>query len=785
MSIRKLLLVCVSVFVVSSSNLLAATQAPVVKITKVRTEKLDSIGHHFSTYINLQVEKSNINSWKLGCYWVKLLTPFEDPTFKMKIYNTVNPKDSAVLKYISSKKNNSLSAGYVSVIGPASPYTLKAGNSYEIALTNSNQWAPKVLSYMPQSFYMLYSDEAGKTEIMNIVTKPSAYIIGGYDAKEIAGQIAEHNKNNLINSSNLGHPIADKLDIVPTPVSIIETGGTFKIPKIITVYTSDKAVTNNAVLLVNSIFQNVKESNTVSKSVINFKKIENYKLIDNNPEGYQLTINKDGITVSAQYAPGFFYGIETLRNLIYTTKGNMPCLKITDYPRFKYRGIALDTCRHFFEISTIEKLIDVMAAQKINTLHLHLGDDEGWRLELKGMDFLIKGSTRGIAKGSDSPPARMVQANLTITNYKDFNPTNKMIKSHFAYANTLYKGYYTEKQIKALIKYANEREITIIPEIDFPGHSRALVYSAPNIFINKEDKSKYLSNQGYNDDVLPVCLYDKDTPQGKKFTKTINKIVEKVANLFSGQTTVYNNPNEVSVGGDEVSPLAWTNDPDATGEWKDLNALEKSIYFFRQLQKCTDVTMSGWQQFVQLNDGKIIKSIAVPGKKSGHVWVWDLNTNGIPNAIKLAKNGYPTVLAFANDTYFDLTYTPNKWEPGYNWAGSYLDTHAALRSAADSLKVINKLPEEYRKYILGVEGTLWSENIVNARHLFYKALPKMTGLSEAAWSPDSITVSKNYKIDWKSLTGRLGTDQSGFLGYLSNTFNVKYRGYPNGISKEL
>ncbi len=457
-------------------------------------------------------------------------------------------------------------------------------------------------------------------------------------------------------------------------------------------------------------------------------------------------------------------------------------MKIIDYPRFSYRGVLLDTARHYFRVEEITNLIDVMAALKLNTLHIHLSDDEGWRLELgKNLEDLVNGSQRGFHNSSMLTPEMFIQANLDISNYKN----GQLIENNYSHADNSYKGIYSREDIKRIVDYANFRNITVIPEIDLPGHARALVFSMPKIMINKEDKSQYISVQGYSDDVLPIPLYNKS----KKFTDTINTIITEITKLFDNQNTEYALNNEVSVGGDEVSAGAWTNDKSSTGKWKNLSALEKSQYFFKLLQNATQVKMSGWQQFIQMDNGQINSEITVKPENSGHVWVWattgDETSGGIEQAKVLANSNYSVVLAFADNNYFDLTYTPDKWEPGFYWAGSFLDTNSALRSAYSSLQVINGLKEEKQNNIKGLEGTLWSENIPTYNHLMYMGFPKMTGLAEAAWSPSTITTDSNGKINWLSLTSRLGNDNKKFLGYLNEKFGIIYRGYPNGISLEV
>jgi len=505
-----------------------------------------------------------------------------------------------------------------------------------------------------------------------------------------------------------------------------------------------------------------------------------------NPEGYSIKIQNNQITIASATSTGVFYGIQTLRQL-WAQSRTLPAMWINDAPRFKHRGILLDTARHYFSVNHINKLIDAMAAMKLNTLHIHFSDDEGWRLAINALSktALMLASTRGYVEGSINPAALYLQSNFDLTNYKNFNPkTNRLIIPTYPTADTKYKGIYTEKQIKQLIKYANARRITIIPEIDFPGHASALVHAMSNIFINPLDKSKYISVQGFYQDVLPICLYNQSNTRAKKFTKLINKIIVDINRLFQHQTTLYYKP-EVSLGGDEVSHDAWTNDYSCQGNWVNMNALTKSQFFFKELQKANpDILISGWQEAVQLDNSDIGKS-ALNSGITGHIWVWAPSNKGIKQAQILAKAGYPTILAFADNLYFDLTYQPGIWQPGLYWAGSFVDTHAALYASVNANKVLDGLSINAQRHILGLEGALWSENTVNSRHLLYMALPKMAGLAESAWSsPITITNKKN-QIAWQSLALRLGSDNKGFLGYLHKITCIIYRGYPKGMSDKI
>jgi hexosaminidase len=410
-----------------------------------------------------------------------------------------------------------------------------------------------------------------------------------------------------------------------------------------------------------------------------------------------------------------------------------------------------------------------MATHKLNTLHIHFSDDEGFRLTLDQYPTLRSiGSRRGF--GQMIAPMVFLQANLDKT-YTGKRP--------YPYADTIYAHSYSKSDIKKLIAYANVRKITIIPEIDLPGHAHALIKSLPNSFVDPSDHSKFASVQGYTHDVLPICTYNTNISVGPKFTKDINIIVKKIAEMFDGQTSLYALHNEISVGGDEVSSDAWTDDASCQGDLSKLKALDKEHYFFHQLALNNhDILFSGWQQLVQ-NDDISLGYPIVSSLQTGHIWVWSKAKQGIDQAVNLAKNNYGLVLTFADQTYFDLTYTADIDEPGFTWATDYSDTYAALSSSLSAEAILNRIPKAAQKAnLLGIEGSLWSENLATYEHLIYMALPKMAGLAEASWSP-----AKN--IDWRNFSKRLGCGDSGFLYYLNKLYAIHYRGYPNGISLEI
>jgi len=210
--------------------------------------------------------------------------------------------------------------------------------------------------------------------------------------------------------------------------------------------------------------------------------------------------------------------------------------------------------------------------------------------------------------------------------------------------------------------------------------------------------------------------------------------------------------------------------------------LAKSQLFLERLaNNNSDLLVSGWQQLVQNPDGSFNKEIIGSGQ-TGHIWVWDPSSSGVKNAAKLATKNYPTVLAFADKTYFDLAYTPSMYEHGFTWAGNNNGSYTVLSSAITANETLSQTKNQQN--ILGLEGALWSENLASADHLFYMALPKLPALAEAAWSPAHAT-SRETKLNWQSLTNRLGCGTDGFLSYLNKIYQVNYRGYPNGINKEI
>ena len=727
----------------------AATAAPLLDITSVTVspDQTRAATPTFSTEIDFQAKRT-LTHWALGFYSPRTLKQLGTINPDLTLQLCQNGQHCVPLQIVSDAKHaNFVSTGYAQLLKPVNPNaTLQAGARYQVKLQHSNQGLPANYSSMPQNFFVVQNAETSMPHVSDIPTSIRVLHLKGYQQTQVNQQIAAHQQQVLTASMALptapGQRFALRNHLIPTPahITLPANAAPFRVtPTLRVAY--DQASIAARVQVINRYLHKLNTAVTLTKATqgrpadISIH-LRNTPLFQHHPSGYHLVISAHHIILTAAHDSGVFYGLITLSQLLYRHPHHLPAVSITDYPRFRYRGVLLDSARHYFTVAQIKQLLDAMAAQKLNVLHWHLSDDEGFRLHLAALNTIEnhRASTRGFVSGSSNPAAMFSQANVDISNHQGQLADGMLLRPKYAHANTVYGGYYRRAQIRALIRYANVRNITVIPELDFPGHARALVQAAPLIFHNPRDKSHYISVQGYSHDVLPVCTFNGSN----LFSLTMLRIIRDTTTLFAHQTTALS-LREFSVGGDEVSANAWTQDASCTGPWQSLTALQKSLRFFTELSRALPgIKFSGWQQAVQLDDGSLDPN-SMPAKRMGHVWVWNTTANGIKQAQTLIQHGYPTVLAFADDSYFDLAYSPDKWSPGFTWATPFSDTASALKLALDASRVEQGITKKNQGNLRGVEGTLWSENLMNFRHLSYMAFPKMLGLAEAAWAPSEVT----------------------------------------------
>ena len=524
---------------------------------------------------------------------------------------------------------------------------------------------------------------------------------------------------------------AQRISIIPEPASIEERTGNFYInhqTKIID-KTGDSLVAQTIQLFINELSSLINihlhvdagvEKNNIS-IYINPNKISN-------AEAYGLQINKDNIIITAATAAGVLYAFETLKQLLpgdlnTTVKQYaIPCCLIKDSPQYAYRGMHLDVSRHFFTTAFIKQYLDILAAFKINVFHWHLTDSHGWRLEIKQYPKLISiGAWRADRTGIPMTIAKPTQPGEPAT----------------------YGGFYTQEEVKDIIHYAMQRNITVIPEIEMPGHCTAAIIAYPQ-FGDLNNSVPLLMPCGYEGDLKHNFCAGYDSTY-----IFLQNILTEVMTLFPSKY--------IHIGGDEVRPEPWMNCPRCQKKMQ-----EKGLTTVKQLQAyftsridsfitANGKTMMGWDEITGANITKTSVSVS-----------W----HGESKAIEAANKGNATVMTPYWYTYFDFYQSDPQLEPDITYA----------RLQLDSVYQFNPMPPsftgEQQKFILGGQGCLWTENIPTPQRVEYMLLPRLLALSEALWTPAK---AKNYKrFIEKTEMQFMRFDKQG-ISYARSMYNVNIR----------
>ena len=433
--------------------------------------------------------------------------------------------------------------------------------------------------------------------------------------------------------------------------------------------------------------------NTVT---LNFERLD-YKL----PGAYNLTVDDQGVYIAGDNAAGVFYGLQTLLQLLPVSSipaspagrqypvslplrqaGSIqiPQLSINDYPRFEYRGMHFDVSRHFFPISYVKKYIDYLAAHKFNTFHWHLTDDQGWRIEIKKY-----------------PKLTSVGAWRSGTIIGRFPGTgNDSIR---------YGGFYTQEQIKEIVKYAGDRYITVLPEIDIPGHSMAALAAYPEFGTDSTYKYKVSETWGINGPFNNVL-----NPSEKTF-KFLEAVFDEVIKLFPSKY--------IHIGGDECSKTWWKQSAFCQKLIKDKNLKDEhglQSYIIQRIEKYINSKgrkIIGWDEILE---GGLAPNASV------------MSWRGEEGGIAAAKQGHDVVMTPSGFCYFDHSQT--KAEDSVT-IGGYLP----LETVYGYEPIPAALNESEAKHILGAQANLWTEYISNPAKVEYMLFPRMSALSEVLWSP--------------------------------------------------
>ena len=423
------------------------------------------------------------------------------------------------------------------------------------------------------------------------------------------------------------------------------------------------------------------------------------------PEGYRISVGPEGAWVRASDFNGFFYAIQTLKQMlppsIYGTKPDrradwrIPCCDISDAPRFGYRGLMLDCCRHFWSVDEVKKVLDVMAVFKLNRFHWHLSEDQGWRIQIDKYPRLTEvGSWRnGTMVGGDWD-------------------SNDGIR---------YGGYYTKDQIRDIIAYAAERGITIVPEIDLPGHMQAALASYPELGCKGSLPQPYevWTIWGVSKQVLNVG--------SEKTMQFLEDVLGEVADLFPGEY--------IHIGGDECPRDDWKTDPDCQAKIKELGLKDKDgVSAEARLQNYVTARM---QKFLAGKGKKIIgwdEILEGDLAEGATVMSW----RGTKGGIKAASMGYDVIMTPTTYCYLDYIQSADMEHEPFSITHQWETPETVGKSAITLEKIygyepLDEIPEEAQEHILGVQCNLWTEYIATPEHLEYMLFPRVLALSELQW----------------------------------------------------
>lgn len=426
-------------------------------------------------------------------------------------------------------------------------------------------------------------------------------------------------------------------------------------------------------------------------------------------ENYDLSMNQNQLLLVAEGNEGVFYGIETLIQLMpleRTVSGvlgdaelKIPCANIKDSPRYQWRGMHLDCSRHFFSKEEVKRYLDYLAMYKFNVFHWHLTDDQGWRIEIKKYPLLTTiGSQR----------KETVIGHPSDTAHYDGKP---------------YGGFYTQEDIKEIVAYAGVRHITVVPEIEMPGHSLAAVAAYP----------QYSCNGGhYETWTTWGQSLDNYCPGNDSTFLFLEDILSEVCNLFPG---IY-----IHIGGDECAKDRWKTCPKCQKRIVDeklKNENELQSYFIARIEKYLNSKgkqIIGWDEILE---GGLAPNAAV------------MSWRGIKGGVTAAKQKHNVVMSPGKPCYFDHYQSKDKKEPPAIGGFNPLDSVYAYKPTPKSLK------EDEAKYIMGAQGNVWTEYITDFKSVEYMSMPRMAALSEVLWTPAEKKDYKNFierlKIHSKTL----------------------------------
>ncbi|MDR2087368.1 MAG: beta-N-acetylhexosaminidase [Dysgonamonadaceae bacterium] len=488
------------------------------------------------------------------------------------------------------------------------------------------------------------------------------------------------------------------MDLIPVPAKIKTNSGQFTInSNTRIVLSSNTPEMQNAVAVLNGLLRSaagfrleITETPATSNAIVC-----KLNASVSNKEGYRLSVQKELITLEAQTPQGIFYGMQTLRQLLpfqiersYLSNvlWRIPCVEIEDAPRFAYRGLMLDVARHFHSKEFVMKFIDMLAYHKMNRFHWHLTDDQGWRIEIKKYPNLTEtGAYRN----------RTLEGRYTVPEKRKWN-------------NTRYGGYYTQEDIKEVLAYAQKRFVTVVPEIEMPGHAVAALTAYPQLSC---------TGGPFEVEGLWGVFNDIYCPKEETF-QFLENVLSEVADLFPSQY--------IHIGGDEAPKLRWKNCAHCQAlikkeGLKDEHELQS--YFIKRIEKFVKSKgkrIIGWDEILE---GGLAPNATV------------MSWRGESGGIDAAKQNHDVIMTPNTYVYLDYFQANPKTEPLS--IGGYLP----LWKVYSYNPMPASLNQDEAKHILGIQGNIWTEYITTTSHVEYMAFPRGAAIAETGWSPNE---KKNY-----------------------------------------
>ena len=524
---------------------------------------------------------------------------------------------------------------------------------------------------------------------------------------------------------------AQEVNIIPQPVKVVKNAGSFVINAQTSLVAANKE--DNA----SAAFLNAYLSDyygfvlpVVKKATKNYIKLSSLKSIQGlKGEGYSLKSDKNGVEIIGNSPIGTFYGIQTLIQLLPVEKSSnlaIASVNVQDEPRFAYRGAMLDVGRHFFSVAFVKKYIDYLALHKLNYFHWHLTEDQGWRIEIKKYPRLTEiGSKRNGSiigrypgKGSDNTPEG---------------------------------GFYTQEEVKDIVKYASDRFITVIPEIEMPGHSSAAIAAYPELscFPNEKtnlpdnmmsDKSKQEMANGRNKIVQETWGVHADifVPTENTF-KFLENVLDEVIALFPSKY--------IHIGGDEAPKDAWKKSEFCQQMIKEKGLKDEhglQSYFIQRIEKYVNAkgrTIIGWDEILE---GGLAPNAIV------------MSWRGEEGGIAAAKENHQVIMTPGSHVYLDHSQTKNEKEVTI---GGFLP----LEKVYSYEPIPKELNEQQAKYVMGAQGNVWTEYMANPAKVEYMIFPRLSALSEVLWSPKD-------KKDWTQFQTKIETMKKRYTMWGANYF---------------